>query len=185
MAVFDACVLYPAPLRDLLMHLSLTGLFRARWTARIHQEWIEAVLRNRPDLTREQLDWTRAQMDRAVPDCLVSDYEGIEATLSLPDPHDHHVLAAAIKCGAGAIVTYNLRDFPDEVLAPFGLHAQHPDEFIEHAFDLDPVAVCNAVRNLRTTLRNPPRPAAALLDTWQELGLASTVVALRPYGETL
>ena len=58
-AVFDACVLYPAPVRDLLMHLSVTGLFRARWTDRIHEEWIEAVLRNRPDLTREQLQRTR------------------------------------------------------------------------------------------------------------------------------
>jgi len=26
-AVYDACVLYPAPLRDLLMHLAMTGMF--------------------------------------------------------------------------------------------------------------------------------------------------------------
>lgn len=26
--VFDACVLYPAPLRDLLIRLARTGLFR-------------------------------------------------------------------------------------------------------------------------------------------------------------
>lgn len=184
-AVFDACVLYPAPLRDLLLHLALTGLFRARWSERIHGEWIEAVLRNRPDLVREQLDWTRARMDEAIPDCLVEGYEGIEATLSLPDPDDRHVLAAAIKCGAGAIVTYNLRDFPEGILSPLGISAQHPDQFIEHAFDLDPVAVCNAVRNLRGTLRNPPRSAAELLDTWQQLGLASTVVALRPHADIL
>ncbi len=42
-AVHDACVLYPAPLRDLLMHLALTDLFRARWTADIHAERIAAV----------------------------------------------------------------------------------------------------------------------------------------------
>src|SRR5690554_5628503 len=104
-AVLDACVLYPAPIRDLLMRLSVTGLFRARWTDRIHDEWIEAVLRNRIDLQREQLDRTRQLMDNAVPDCLVTHYEGIEGTLQLPDPDDRHVLAAAIKCSAGTIVT--------------------------------------------------------------------------------
>ena len=117
MAVFDACVLYPAPIRDLLLRLAVTGLFRARWSERIHDEWIQAVLRNRQDLKREQLDRTRELMDQAVPDCLVSGYEGIEATLALPDPDDRHVLAAAIKCGAGTIVTYNLKDFPDHLLA--------------------------------------------------------------------
>jgi hypothetical protein len=48
-AVYDACVLYPAPLRDLLMELALTDLFRARWSEKIHQEWIRSVLKNRPD----------------------------------------------------------------------------------------------------------------------------------------
>lgn len=184
-AVYDACVLYPAPLRDLLMHLALSGLFRARWSNRIHDEWIEAVLRQRPDLTREQLLWTRSQMDAAVPDCLVAGYEGLESTLRLPDPDDRHVLAAAIRAGAGTIVTYNLRDFPDEVLAPHGMSAQHPDQFIEHAFDLNPVAVCEAVRNHRLSLRNPPRSVSELLDVYQDHGLAITVAALRPHSETL
>jgi hypothetical protein len=49
-AIFDACVLYPAPLRDLLMHLALMDLFRAKWTEAIHAEWIRSVLKNRPDL---------------------------------------------------------------------------------------------------------------------------------------
>lgn len=184
-AVYDACVLYPAPLRDLLMHLALSGLFRARWSNQIHDEWIEAVLRQRPDLTREQLQWTRGQMDMAVPDCLVTGYEGLVPTLRLPDPDDRHVLAAAIRAGAGAIVTYNLRDFPDDVLAPHGMGAQHPDQFIEHAFDLNPVAVCKAVRDHRLSLRNPPRSVDELLDVYQNQGLAITVAALRPHSETL
>jgi hypothetical protein len=49
-AIYDSCVLYPAPLRDLLVRLALTGLFRARWTDAIHDEWIRNVLENRPDL---------------------------------------------------------------------------------------------------------------------------------------
>jgi hypothetical protein len=57
-ALYDACVLYPAPLRDLLMQLALTDLFRARWTDQIHDEWIRSVLKNRPDLTLEKLTKT-------------------------------------------------------------------------------------------------------------------------------
>jgi hypothetical protein len=38
--IYDANVLYPAPLRSLLVYLATTGLFRARWTEEIHHEWI-------------------------------------------------------------------------------------------------------------------------------------------------
>jgi hypothetical protein len=62
-ALYDASVLYPSALRNLLMHLALTGLFRAKWSADIHEEWISALLRNRPDLTRAKLERTRMLMD--------------------------------------------------------------------------------------------------------------------------
>jgi len=117
-AIFDACVLYPAPLRDLLMSLALTGLFRAKWTAAIHEEWIGNLLRNRDDLTRPQLERTRDLMDRAVPDALVAGYEELIDPLTLPDPDDRHVLAAAIRGRADVIVTSNLKDFPETALKP-------------------------------------------------------------------
>lgn len=53
--IYDACVLYPAPLRDLLMHLAMTDLFRAKWSDDIHEEWMRNVLKDRSDLTKEQL----------------------------------------------------------------------------------------------------------------------------------
>jgi hypothetical protein len=69
--LYDACVLYPAPLRDLLLRLALTDLYRARWSEAIHEEWIGAVLRNRPDLSRQQLERTSALMNAHVRDALV------------------------------------------------------------------------------------------------------------------
>jgi len=103
-ALYDACVLHPAPLRDLLMHLAVSGLYRARWTNRIHEEWIRSVLARRPDVLREALERSRQAMDDHVDDCLVSGYEGLESQLALPDPNDRHVVAAAILCQAGTIV---------------------------------------------------------------------------------
>src|SRR3546814_5235409 len=138
------------------MHLALSGLDRARWTTRIHDEGFAALLKRRPDLSVADLNWTRAQMDSAVPDCLVTDWEALEAGLVLPDPSDCHVLAAAIRCQAGAIDTYNTRAFPESALRQFGITAQHPDEFVEHAFDLSTAAVCKAVRDQRTSRSEEP-----------------------------
>src|SRR6185295_3578619 len=98
--VYDACVLYPAPLRDLLMRLALTDLFRARWSDDIHEEWITNLLANRPDLTREQLERTRTLMNAHVRDCIVQGYRDLIDGLDLPDPNDRHVLAAAIRARA-------------------------------------------------------------------------------------
>jgi hypothetical protein len=131
-AILDACVLYPAPLRDFLMHLALTDLFHAKWTDAIHEEWIRNVLEDRPDLTREQLERTRRLMDAHTRDSIVTDYEDLIPALSLPDSDDRHVLAAAIRSGADVIVTFNLADFPPGILDKWGIEAQHPDEFIHH-----------------------------------------------------
>ena len=184
-AIYDACVLYPAPLRDLLMHLALTDLFRAKWTDAIHDEWTRSVLEDRPDLTREQLERTRALMNVHVLDCLVTDYEVLIPTLTLPDPDDRHVLAAAIRSRANAIVTFNLGDFPHAALRCYGIEAQHPDHFIVHLLELAPEVVCGAVKRQRESLRHPPKSPEELLATFESQGLVQTVARLREFLDLL
>jgi len=184
-AIFDACVLYPAPLRDLLMHLALTDLFRAKWNAAIHDEWIRSVLANRPDLVREQLERTRQLMDTHVRDCLVTDYEDLIPAIALPDPDDRHVLAAAIRSGADVIVTFNLEDFPPEALKKWGIEAQHPDDFIRHLLDLAPHIVCAAARRQRESLKNPPMSVDDFLGALERQGLAQTVAELRRFADLI
>ena len=178
-AIYDACVLYPAPLRDLLLRLAMTELFRARWTDRIHDEWIRGVLKSRNDLTAEQLQRTRQLMNQAVPDCLVTGYGELIDDLELPDASDRHVLAAAIRCQAGVIVTYNLDDFPAEILERYGIGAQHPDEFIVHLLDLDAAAVCAVAGQQRRALANPPKSREEFLNVLLRQGLTGTVAQLR------
>jgi hypothetical protein len=184
-ALYDACVLYPAPLRDLLMRMALEDLFRARWTNRIHDEWIKAVLETRHDLRREQLERTRDLMNQHVRDALVTHCEALIPGLELPDPNDRHVLAAAIRAGAHVIVTFNLKHFPTDCLEPYGIEAQHPDDFIVYQFDLDPPAVCRAVSKQRAALRNPPLSVDQLLESFARQGLPQTVERLRPYADLL
>jgi hypothetical protein len=110
---------------------------------------------------------------------LVAGFEHLIDTLTLPDPDDRHVLAAAFHCGASAIVTYNLADFPAASLAPFDIEAQHPDAFIGTLLDVDEAAVCAATRRHRLSLRKPAKSVAEYLKTLARHHLTDTVAALR------
>ena len=178
--VYDACLLYPASIRDLAVELARTGLLRAKWTIRIHAEWINALIRQRPELDRSRLERVAALMNSGVTDCLVTGFESLEAGLTeLPDPDDRHVLAAAIHSGAQEVVTFNLRDFPDTVLRPYGIRAVHPDVFVEHLLDLNPEAVCEAIRRIRRRLVNRPTTAEEILAKYESQGLAVSASILR------
>lgn len=177
--VYDACVLYPAPLRDLLMRLAKSGYVRARWTETILDECFRNVAASRPELDQSALARTRQLMNSAIPDCLVTGYEPLITALNLPDPDDRHVLAAAIRCAAQVIVTANLRDFPAKQLKPYGLEAQHPDDFVLGIIDLAPGAVASIVVQQAAALKNPPSSLAELLDTLRRQNLVRSVAKLR------
>jgi len=184
-ALYDSCVLYPAPLRDFLMRLAMTDLFRARWTSQIHEEWMSAVLKQRDDLKREQLERTRGLMGAHVRDCLVTGLEPLIEGLDLPDPNDRHVLAAALRTRAHVIVTFNLKHFPNEYLVTFGIEAQHPDEFISHLIDLSPGAVCEAAKRQRAALVDPPKAVEEFLDTLAKQSLPETTYRLGEFKHLL
>jgi predicted nucleic acid-binding protein len=178
-ATYDACVLHPAGLRDLLIRLANTGVFRAHWSDDILDEMVRSILRRRPDLTEAQLARTRQLMCDAVPDCLTTGYDDLIEGLHLPDPADRHVLAAAIRSGSQVIVTENIRDFPAHVLQTYNIEAQTPDAFLLHVVDLSPRAVFGAVQAQASALRNPPVTIDELLDHLAQSGLPRSIAALR------
>jgi PIN domain len=181
LVLYDACVLYPAPLRDLLVRLALSDRFQARWTDEIHDEWTRNVLANRPDISPASLARCRRLMDLHVPDCLITGYESLIPTLALPDAEDRHVLAAAIHGGVRLIVTFNLSDFPASILGQFHIEAIHPDEFVARLWDEQADPVLEAVRLQRAGLKNPPKSAAEYLDTLEKCRLPNTAACLRPH----
>jgi len=178
-ATYDACVLYPASLRDLLVRLGKTGLFRARWTDQILDEMVSAILRRRSDLTAEQLQRTRERMCASVPDCLTTGFEDLIEGLELPDPDDRHVLAAAIRASSGVIVTENIADFPAQTLEPYNIEAQTPDVFVLHLIDLAPSTVRSVIQAQSAALENPPMTVGEVLDSLTRSGLPRSVAALR------
>jgi PIN domain len=140
---------------------------------------MRAVLRDRPDLSALQLRQVRDAMNHRAEEALVDGYDSLISSLSLPDPNDRHVLAAAIVGGANVIVTRNLQDFPDETLNSYQMEAQHPDEFVHHLIDLAPRLVVDAVRDQQAQLVRPPIGMVALLAIFERLGLTKTTAELR------
>jgi hypothetical protein len=181
----DANVLYPAPLRDLLVRLAISGVIRAHWTEQIHEEWMRSVLADRPDLKRTQLERTRALMDAAVQGCLIPDYEHRIEEVELPDPEDRHVLAAAIVGGVQRILTFNTKDFPAAVVAPFGIDVQDPDSFVLELLEARREGLLEALRQQRSALLDPPLDAEQLLAALEKAGLARSVRELARWMDQL
>lgn len=179
--VFDANVMYPAPLRSFLMYLGVSGEFRARWTDMIHDEWIRNLLKDRPDISKAYLEKTRELMNRHVPGAVVTGFEPLIEAIQLPDEDDRHVVAAAIKTRAEAIITFNLKDFPASAVSQYGIEAIHPDEFICNLLDLNVGAVIEAARRHRADLKNPPFTPGEYLDKLLKQKLPKSVSRLRDF----
>ena len=131
---YDANVLYSAQLRDFLMRLALGKVVKARWSERVHEEWIRNVHADYSDITKEDLRRIRGLMDEALPEALTEGYEDRIEDLSLPDRSDRHVLAGAIHAWADYIVTFNRRDFPASRLRNWDVEATGPDELVSDLF---------------------------------------------------
>ncbi|MTE01422.1 PIN domain-containing protein [Paracoccus sp. YIM 132242] len=147
-AVLDANVLFPTILREILADLAGAGLYAPLWSPRILAEWRHAAARLGPDqdaVAGAEIALLRDRFPAAeVPDDGIRAIDG-----DFPDPADRHVVEAALAGEAKLIVTANLRDFPQALMAGLGLRALHPDAFLLDLFAADPVAVTAAVRTAR------------------------------------
>jgi predicted nucleic acid-binding protein len=151
-AVFDACILYPFHLRNVLIQAAVDRLVEARWTDEIHDEWIRNLAARAPAVPLERLQNTRRLMNEALPRALVNGYENHIPLVNLPDPNDRHVVAAGIAAGASIILTWNLRHFPAKELKKFGLRQETPDVFLSGLYDKVPDLAIGSLANARRNL---------------------------------
>jgi predicted nucleic acid-binding protein len=177
--LYDANVLYPSTLRDLLIRIAQAGLVQAKWTDRILDEVFGNLAANRPDLDPQKLDRTRGLMNRAVRDCLVTGYEPLIEAIDLPDPKDRHVLAAAIKARAQVVVTNNVKDFPSSALEAWNMEAKSADDFVLDQIDLGREAVYSAVQRIADSRERPPATFSEVLGALERNGLVESAAALR------
>jgi hypothetical protein len=177
-AVLDACVLVPIALADTLLRVAEKGLYRPLWSGRILAEAQEAT-----EEIHAGIDVGKrfTSMREAFSDALVTGWEELEPGIRLPDEDDRHVVAAAIRGGADAIITANLADFPATALGPPGLEAVHPDDFLLDQLDLSPPTILQVIREQAARTRRPPlapRDLATLLGRAGVPGFADEIVRL-------
>lgn len=167
------------------MYAALAGVYEARWTAEIHAEWMRNVAENHSDISLANLARVRDLMNKHVTDANVTGYEHLIAALTLPDPDDRHVLAAAVRCGARYIITFNRKDFPAAALQKHGIAALHPDVFLSDRFAAAPDALLEAARKHRESLKRPPHDADEFLLLLARQGLAKTALKLKRFADRL
>lgn len=180
-ALLDACVLYPTVLRDILLGCAEAGLFVPLWSPRILAEWAHAAARLGPPGTAAAAA-AIARLRAAHPQAEILPDPATEAALSLPDPADAHVLAAALAGRAELLVTLNLRDFPARALGPHGLYARAPDAFLMDLWLARPAPVEAAVAAVQVDTAchsGRPQRLRALL---RRAGLSRLGKALDPDG---
>lgn len=177
-AVLDACVLFSRLQRDVLLSLAHADLYTARWTQEIEHEWASSLVEKYPDAA-DKIPRLVEHMREAIPDCLIVDYAPLITSIQLPDERDRHVLAAAIRGNADAIVSLNTKDFPASVLATFDIEIQTPDQFVLNQIMLNPPKALMAIKKMRERWERPSMLAADMVDLFEKRQLPQTAAHLR------
>ena len=184
-AALDANVLFSASLRDTLLWPAFARIYQAHFTNWIHEEWIRAVLKQRPHLTRGPLELTRYLMNSKIPDALVENYEHLIDDLQLPDANDRHVLAAAIHAGCDRIVTWNIADFPVSALEPYGIKTCAPDDFLCELLRDFPRDMLDSLKRQRANLSKPPLAVEQFLENLRKQNLPKFVQAVEAHSNEI
>ncbi len=182
--VLDANVLFPFRVRDALLRFAEAGLFRARWSPTILDEWKRNLLAKKPEL-EPSITLQLAAMREAFPESCVNGEGNILPALNLPDPDDRHVLATAIITGAEHIITENLRDFPQCYLQQFGITTVTADDFLASTFELYPAEALAAMRAMRQDYNNPPYTPSEFIFDLQRKGLPKLASMLKEHIDIL
>lgn len=182
-AVLDANVLYGNFSRDLLMSLFAAKMYDAKWTDMINSEWVEHLLENRPNASRERIEKTVKLMGsiRSSTKPIVRDFEYLISSLEMKDSDDRHVVAAAIASKATRIVTWNLKDFPRRLLDQFSIHALSPDSFIIELIEADADGVVLALAAMRKRMQRPLTSVSEFFEALDRNNMKRTRIALEKY----
>jgi predicted nucleic acid-binding protein len=169
-AVIDTCALVPISLCNLLLRLAEhPSFFAPRWSPDILAE-LKHVLQKRRALSEEKALKRIGYMCSAFPEANVVGYEGLIRSMRNHEK-DRHVLAAAVKCKADAIITFNVKDFPSDSVEDYEIQVLTPDEFLVHQFHLGRLLVVRKVTDhiLPLSLKHPLRPLSVLVPRFCEL----------------
>lgn len=166
--LFDACVLIPINLCDIILRLAEADVFSPLWTEEILDE-VERNLVAAIGLPRQKAARRVQFMTEAFPEAMVTGYRDLTDSMTC-DPKDRHVLAGAVRSRADILVTANLKDFPLNSTEPYDVEVMHPDPFLLDQLDLYGTETLQVIRETATRRKRPPNSERDIL-----LALRSTV----------
>ncbi|WEV59478.1 PIN domain-containing protein [Bifidobacterium sp. ESL0728] len=171
--VIDANVFFRLWVLDPILTLADEGMFQPLWSTMIMEEAERHLPEVWQNSTSEAIDSFLDTVNRAYPWAQVPDWRGYMDGLTLPDPDDRHVLAAAIAGEATTIVTMNLADFPTTELSRHNITAEHPDTFLTRLYDSDCETVTAAMHHMTQRKQHPPRTMKEEIQGLREAGLTT------------
>jgi predicted nucleic acid-binding protein len=170
--ILDTNVVYPVIIRDVLFWFAYYDLYTPKWSEHIFDEWKRVMIEK--GVSEEDANKRISKANSAFPDALVQNYKGLIEHLELPDKHDRHVLAAAIKANAHLIVTNNIKDFPEGYLQSFSLSAKTADDFLTDVIDLNQEQAVAAFKEMVLNKKNPKQDEFEVLNQLRNAGLTGT-----------
>lgn len=178
--LLDTCVLVPIVKTDLLLTLARRHAFHPLWSDAILDELSRTIVLVNPNISGDRAAERIQNMNDAFEDALVRDWEPLEACITgLPDPDDRHVVAAAIRGNAAAIVTDNIKHFPDAALAPWGIHAVGSDDFLVDSLDLSKSRMLACLIEMAEKRTNPKLTVDNIVEALERAGAARFVREIR------
>jgi predicted nucleic acid-binding protein len=175
-AFLDTCVLYPAYLCDTLLRLAEAEAYRPLWSADVLAELHRNLIER--GAATDRVDLRVAQMRRSFPDAAVTGYDSLIDAMT-NDPKDRHILAAAVRANAEVVVTFNIRDFPEQALKPFDVIAIHPDDFLLDQLDLYPGITVEILRQQAASYRREPTTVPGVLVRLERSGVPQFAAEVR------
>src|SRR5258708_10864140 len=131
------------PLADTLLRLAGARLYLPKWTGQIMGE-VSRNLAENFGLTSQQVAYRESEIQRHFPEAWVDRYDDLISAMT-NHPKDRHVLAAAVRCNAGLIVTLNTKDFPKTALERYSITVAGPSTFLRDLYELDPETVSKTI----------------------------------------
>lgn len=183
-AVLDADCLHKLYLRGLLIWLASYRLYRPRWTAEILDETIRSIVRRFPSDQARIDSYIRFSAAR-FPEAEIVGYQHLVGTLDCLDPEDEHVLGAAIIGMADSLVTFNLKDFPNNTKKLYGVEVIHPDDFLMNLAEKNPEVFLDATAKWCAGYQSPALSVPELSEAMRQLGCLNFAKYLLFEGEAI
>lgn len=160
--VLDACILFPAALRDTLLRAAEKGIYDVYWSEAILAEVSRNLLKT-GKMNSQQVQRLLSAMRQFFPKATVKGFEFLIPEMK-NEPKDRHILAAAVMAAADIIVTNNLKDFPASALSIYEIEAWPADQFLIYLFNENPQIMTQIITEQAKQLLQPPISVSDVLN---------------------